>query len=163
MRLCWHAFCLRFLQWKHTRRSSGMSKVFSTEETSQSSRFYCCIPTLSRNTINIQYFENVLRVEDILRCFNTDQSTSTRRFSRTFRVLRITIFRTLHSGQRHPCHFTPVHDLLPPDREHRLRFVTAWSGTPDTFCLWFLCRVADEPQFLGRFCGQMKPHSSAVA
>jgi hypothetical protein len=67
-------------------------------------------------------------------------------------VLHVTIFRMLHSDQRHPYHLTPVHNLLLPDWESGYVFVAG-----------FLTVMQMSLNFWERFCGQIRPHSLTVA
>lgn len=86
------------------------------------------------NENNIQ---QVRRNNEILREFDRDPTTSSRRVSVALRVSKSAILRALKRDHRHAYHLQPVQGLRPGDAERRL-----------VFCRWILESIEGNRQFL---------------
>lgn len=91
-------------------------------------------PDERQNRVNIQQERNNNR---ILREFNRNPTTSSRKAARTLRSCKSKILRVLKKDRRHAYHLQPVQGLREGDEQRRL-----------FFCQWILCSIEQNRDFL---------------
>nr|XP_033326117.1 uncharacterized protein LOC117220350 [Megalopta genalis] len=72
----------------------------------------------------------------ILNFFDNNSAASVDNASYELKLSRSTVWRTLHSDNRHPYHYTRVQEFLPADYENQLEF-----------CQWYVCAVQQDNLF----------------
>jgi hypothetical protein len=81
---------------------------------------------------------NINLTNDVLRIFDNDPLTSTRRVGNVLSVPHTAVYKILKSDGRHPFHERRVQDLLECDKDTRL-----------TFCRWFHTKCTENVDFPG--------------